>query len=67
MNPRSIKVLVVGGDDKVSAWTLEGQLVHQWATGTGTYAYGIAIDPSDNAVCICDGDNHRILVYYRNM
>jgi len=50
MNPRSIaydaagKILVVG--QRVSAWTLEGQPVHQWGQGTVKYAYGVAIDTS---------------------
>jgi len=68
-NPCSIaydaaaKVLVVGEIDKVSAWTLEGQLVHQWGQGTLNVAYGVAIDPSDNTIYVSDHHNNRILVY----
>jgi len=67
--PRSIaydaaaKVLVVGEYDKVSAWTLEGQLVHRWGQGTLNVAYGVAIDPSDNTIFVSDYGNHRILVF----
>ena len=67
--PRSIaydvtaKILVVGEEDKVSAWTLEGLLVHQWGKGTVRTAYGVAIDPSDNTIYVSDYGNHRILVF----
>ena len=67
MNPRSIaydaaaKVLLVGENDKVSAWTLEGQLVHQWAQNTS--AWGFAINSSDNTIYVSDHSNHRILVF----
>jgi len=69
MNPRSIaydaaaKVLLVGENDKVSAWTLEGQLVHQWGKDTVNVAHGVAIDPSDNTIYVSDHNNHRILVF----
>jgi len=56
------KVLVVGDADKVSAWTLEGQLVHQWGKGTVRHAWGVAIDPSDSTIYVSD-NKHRILVY----
>jgi len=68
-NPCSIaydaaaKVLVVGEIDKVSAWTLEGLLVHQWGKGTVNYAYGVAIDPSDNTIYVSDYNYGRILVF----
>ena len=57
------KVLVVGEDDKVSAWTLEGQPVHQWGQGTVLTAYGVAIDPSDSTIYVSDSNNNWILVY----
>jgi len=57
------KILVVGEDDKVSAWTLDGQLVHQWGKGTVNYAYGVAIDPSDNTIYVSDYNYGRILVF----
>ena len=68
-NPYSIaydvaaRVLVVGDNEKVSAWTLEGQLVHQWGRGTVKRAFGVAIDPSDNTIYVSDHINGRILVY----
>ena len=68
-NPYSIaynaaaRVLVVGEFDNVSAWTLEGQLVHQWGQGTVKRAFGVAIDPSDNTIYVSDHHNGRILVY----
>jgi len=57
------QVLVVGENYKVSAWSVEGQLVHQWGNSTKCYAYGVAIDPSDNTIYVSDHNNHRVLVF----
>jgi len=57
------KVLVVGEFDNVSAWTLEGQLVHQWGKGAVNAACGVAIDPCDNTIYVSDYNSSRILVY----
>jgi len=56
-------VLVVGEFDNVSAWTLEGQLVHQWGKDTVTAACGVAIDPCDNTIYVSDYNSSRILVF----
>jgi len=56
-------VLVVGEFDNVSAWTLEGQLVHQWGKDTVTATCGLAIDPTDSTIYVSENHHHCILVY----
>jgi len=68
-DPRSLafdaaaQVLIIGERDKVSAWTLGGELVHQWAQGTIDVAYGVTVDPGNSTMYVSDHKNHRILVF----
>jgi len=57
----ALRVLVVGEGNKISAWTMDGKLVHRW--GKDIDCSGVLVHPEDGAIYASAWNHNKVLVF----